>query len=381
MTLTHILVFLVGALLHGYWLRGRWRGWVLLGLSLLAVFWLQPSTPIRYLDFWLPTGSIALSVFVWAAVSRPSPETKRINWITGAAIVVIIVLVSLLRYFEPICCLTPTRPPDLISTMMGVGALAILAGLNLRLGAGKKPLAGLFILAILVLFIVLKTEPLSLAASIGLRNITGQSANLASSFDIRWLGISYIAFRLLHVLRDHQTGRANNFNLQEFLIYVLFFPALSAGPIDRAPRFAQDLRKPFQLTSKEILAGGERLVIGIFKKFVLADTLAVVALSEVSSQQVVSTGWMWVMLYAYALRIYFDFSGYTDIAIGMGRLFGITLPENFEKPYLKPNLTLFWNSWHITLAQWFRAYFFNPITRALRTQSKPIPMFLIILIG
>ena len=204
---------------------------------------------------------------------------------------------------------------------------------------------------------------------------------MATGFDIRWLGISYIAFRLLHTLRDHQTGKANNLNLQEFMIYVLFFPALSAGPIDRAPRFAQDLRKPFQLDAKEVLAGGERLVMGIFKKFVLADTLAVIALSEVSASQAASTGWTWLMLYAYALRIYFDFSGYTDIAIGLGRLFGIALPENFDKPYLKPNLTLFWNSWHMTLAQWFRAYFFNPVTRALRTLSKPIPMFLIILVG
>ena len=90
---------------------------------------------------------------------------------------------------------------------------------------------------------------------------------------------------------------------------------------------------------------------------------------------------MAVLLYAYAWRLYLDFSGYTDIAIGLGRLFGVRLPENFERPYLKPNLTTFWNSWHITLAQWFRAYFFNQLTRALRSRPRPLPAALIILIG
>jgi D-alanyl-lipoteichoic acid acyltransferase DltB (MBOAT superfamily) len=87
-----------------------------------------------------------------------------------------------------------------------------------------------------------------------------------------------------------------------------------------------------------------------------------------------------LLLYAYAFQIYFDFSGYTDIAIGMGRLLGFKLPENFNSPFLKPNLTQFWNNWHITLTQWFRAYFFNPVTRALRSGKKALPIPVIILI-
>jgi D-alanyl-lipoteichoic acid acyltransferase DltB (MBOAT superfamily) len=87
-----------------------------------------------------------------------------------------------------------------------------------------------------------------------------------------------------------------------------------------------------------------------------------------------------VLLYAYAFQIYFDFSGYTDIAIGLGRLLGIKLPENFKAPYLKPNLTQFWNNWHMTLTQWIRAYFFNPVTRSLRSAKKPLPIPVIIFI-
>jgi D-alanyl-lipoteichoic acid acyltransferase DltB (MBOAT superfamily) len=90
---------------------------------------------------------------------------------------------------------------------------------------------------------------------------------------------------------------------------------------------------------------------------------------------------MWVILYAYAFLIYFDFSGYTDVAIGLGMLMGIRLPENFNRPYLQHNLTQFWNTWHMTLAQWFRAYYFNPLTRSLRASPRHIPVQWIIFIG
>ncbi len=106
-----------------------------------------------------------------------------------------------------------------------------------------------------------------------------------------------------------------------------------------------------------------RLVLGLFKKFAVADTLAIIALNPQVAGQITHPGWLWVMLYAYALQIYFDFSGYTDIALGMARVLGIQLPENFNKPYGRTNLTQFWNNWHMTLTQWVRAYFFNPVTR------------------
>jgi D-alanyl-lipoteichoic acid acyltransferase DltB (MBOAT superfamily) len=89
---------------------------------------------------------------------------------------------------------------------------------------------------------------------------------------------------------------------------------------------------------------------------------------------------MWIIVYAYTFQIYFDFSGYTDIAIGLARLVGIKLPENFAAPYTKPNLTQFWNNWHMTLTQWFRSYFFNPFNRWIRG-FKSIPAWTMILTG
>jgi D-alanyl-lipoteichoic acid acyltransferase DltB (MBOAT superfamily) len=233
---------------------------------------------------------------------------------------------------------------------------------------------------LIAILIVLKTPSLSLQTSIAIRTVLNRPVENASFTDLRWLGFSYIAFRLIHVLRDKQTGRLPELTLAEFATYVVFFPALTAGPIDRAERFAQDLRKDFVLTQDETLAGGRRLVLGLFKKFVIADTLALIALNDLLATQVRTAGWMWIIVYAYAFQIYFDFSGYTDLAIGIARLVGIRLPENFAAPYLKPNLTQFWNSWHMTLTQWIRSYFFNPFNRWMR-RFKNVPMWNMILIG
>jgi D-alanyl-lipoteichoic acid acyltransferase DltB (MBOAT superfamily) len=125
----------------------------------------------------------------------------------------------------------------------------------------------------------------------------------------------------------------------------------------------------------------KRIIVGVFKKFVVADSLALIALNPQNAAQTSSPLWMWVLLYAFCFRIYLDFSGYTDIAIGIGNFLGFNLPENFNRSYLQPNVTTFWNNWHMTLTNWFRAYFFNPITRALRASKREIPIWVIIFFG
>jgi D-alanyl-lipoteichoic acid acyltransferase DltB (MBOAT superfamily) len=265
------------------------------------------------------------------------------------------------------------RAPQIAQAVIGLGLLALLAWGASRAGPRLRLILWPAALALLlILFAVLKVPALALAASAGLRAAAGQSRELAAAADLRWLGYSYVAFRLIHVLRDRQAGRGTAVTLREFASYVLFFPAFVAGPIDRLDRFTRDLRSPLPLGAAESAESGRRLAVGLFKKFVLADALARAALTPLTAAQSSGGPWLWAMLYAYALMIYFDFSGYTDIAIGLGRLMGVRLPENFNAPYLKTNLTLFWNNWHMTLTQWFRAYFFNPITRWLRRPGRAV---------
>ncbi len=382
MTLERLLVVSALAALGGA-LPRHWRGRALLLGSLLALFWLQPTSPIRYLDFWFPTASLLLTIFVWSLTwpdllhDRPG---LRASLIAASILAICLLVLGLTRYSAALCCLTASRPPEITQIALAIVLGSAAAALPILIPASRRILVPLAIVGVIALLVILKTDRLAMDASAWLRSAAGQSAQLASALDLRWLGFSYLAFRLLHTLRDLQAGKLPAYSLGEFVTYAIFFPALSAGPIDRLQRWAPELRAARRLEVTDWIAGGQRILMGAFQKFVLADSLALIALNGQNAAQVRSSGWAWVLLYAFALRIYFDFAGYTDIALGLGRLLGFHLPENFDRPYLKTNLTTFWNSWHITLAQWFRAYFFNPLARALRTGSRPIPVWGIVLI-
>ena len=403
MGLRDILIFAALALAYRLIFRQRGRNWFLLVSSALAIYWLQPLAPIRYMDFWLPTATLGLVVLSWLITTPPEGHDWlwRENWPAAAALAGIVLLVGLTRFLSLDGLLTAGRPPLFEQVALGVIAIAGLAWL---LSQPTLKISGIFrvyaaIIFLLGLLVVLKLPALAQLASAGLRALMGQEASLAAATDLRWLGFSYLAFRLVHTLRERQNGRLPVVTLQEYVIYVIFFPSFTAGPIDRLERFIKDLRqgtvnpegKPLPevqtpgktslgLQPQDLVVAGQRLVVGLFKKFVVADSLALVALNAANAAQVRSAGWMWVLLYAYTLQIFFDFSGYTDIAIGLGRLVGIALPENFNAPYLKPNLAQFWNNWHMTLTQWFRAYYFNPLTRWLRTGGRKLSAAVIIFI-
>lgn len=403
MALENILILAAASLLWAALLRDRGRTWFMLIASVLVIFWLQPTLPIRGFDFWIPVATLVIAIFSWYITANDEARRKRKNWGVFALVAGIVLLLSLTRYFPIAQILTASRPPQIetLLAVIAISGMVFFGTTHLNRFNATLLVIGIFIL--IVVFLVLKIPALTYWLSYGLRALMSQSLTSVSANDFRWLGFSYVAFRLLHTLRDRQMGRLPSVDLGEYLTYVIFFPAFTAGPIDRLERFIKDLRavpspqshkdamtqseKSSRLRAFEsswlnetVYPAGQRLLIGTFKKFVLADSLALIALNEANAAQVTSTLWMWVIVYAYAFQIYFDFSGYTDIALGIAGLLGIKLPENFASPYLKPNLTQFWNNWHMTLTQWFRAYFFNPITRWLRSWQKPmsIPMMILL---
>ena len=380
MTLTIVLLSILVSIILGLLGRSRWRIPLLLGVSTLAVFAFQPALPVRNLDFWLPCLTLAVTIFTWILTTTYELRSWRTNWLAAVILASIVILLGLSRYLAFSLPLTASLPPQTDQILI---LLVIVSLMAFALGRFTKPDKGVLTIAFvffILIFAVLKIPALALIVSIWLRSLNHQATNLALAQDLRWIGFSYIAFRLMHTIRDRQSGRLPAVSLAEYVIYVIFFPTLIAGPIDRIDRFVVDLRRPLVLTTNDAGEAGKRLVLGVFKKFVVADGLSLIALNANNALQVKTAGWGWVLLYAYAFQIYFDFSGYTDIAIGLGGLLGIHLPENFKAPYLKPNLTQFWNNWHMTLTQWFRSYFFNPVTRELRTRWKQLPVPLIIFI-
>lgn len=375
MTLLDIGIFGVGALVYAALARGQGRQWALMIASVVAIYWLQPALNIRYLDFWLPTLTLILTVTGWLLV-RERDESgrglRREDALTLAVVGGLVLLLAGNRYLAADVRLTASRPPEMVNVLLLLG---LAGGIVLAVGRLHGRGRSAAIVALVMIFIAIKTEPLAQQISAWLRVGTGQDVTLASMIDIGWLGFSYVAFRLIHTLRDQQTGLLPALSLREYLTYVIFFPAYTAGPIDRAERFMVDWAALPELRgwdAARFMQGGARIGMGLFKKFVIADSLALVALDASRAAQTESAGGLWLLLYAYALRLFFDFSGYSDIAIGLGILFGIRLPENFDRPYLKPNITAFWQSWHMTLTHWVRFYIFSPLSRSLlRRKNRP----------
>ncbi len=185
-----------------------------------------------------------------------------------------------------------------------------------------------------------------------------------------WLGASYVLFRLIHVLLEARRPGFPRMPFAELLLYVLFPSTLVAGPIDRFPHFRrnEEYRKP---EFGDVAEGGRRVLVGIFKKFAIADFLGGLPLDLPHAG--LSTPRMWASLYVFGFQLFFDFAGYSDIAIGTAKLVGFSIPENFDFPYLQRNLTRFWQSWHITLSSWMRDYVFFPLGRMLRRRAPKLP--------
>ena len=373
MTIIQILIVAAAALFWGLVMRERGRKYFLLIASVLVIFWLQPALPLRGFDFWIPIVTLVITVFSWYVTATEESRHEKKNWIVIAILAGTVFLLNLTRFLPFDSILTPSRPPQTLTLILVLAFSGIIFLLATRLTRFNATLISISIIGLIAIFLAIKIPALAYWVSYGIRSLTHQSLAEAKAIDLRWLGFSYVAFRIIHTLRDRQMGRLPAVDLAEYVTYVIFFPSFTAGPIDRIERFIKDLRKPASLGNDELLIAGQRFMIGLFKKFVVADALALIALNDMNALQVRSAGWMWILLYAYAFQIYFDFSGYTDIAIGIARFLGINLPENFASPYLKPNLTQFWNNWHMTLTQWFRAYFFNPVTRWLRSWNRPMP--------
>jgi alginate O-acetyltransferase complex protein AlgI len=175
------------------------------------------------------------------------------------------------------------------------------------------------------------------------------------------LGLSFLAFELMHFAIERRRGRIGDASLIDLAAFAFFFPCRVAGPIKRFPDFRSAVARA-EASLDDVYAGVLRILVGLVKKVVIADTLAL-TVAEVG--YAATPAHVWKIVLAYSLQIFFDFSAYSDIAIGVSRVLGVTVPENFRWPYLSSNIREFWNRWHITLSSWVRDYVFLPMGHAL----------------
>ncbi len=181
------------------------------------------------------------------------------------------------------------------------------------------------------------------------------------------LGVSYYTFRLLSYILDiHWEKITAERNFVRFAAYTAFFPHLVAGPIQRADDFLPQIASGERIAPPRIFRGVLRIVHGLFKKLLVADSLALLTnygflhAGEHSSLPSI------LAFYLFPLQLFMDFSALTDMAIGIGLLFGIESPENFDRPFLAPNISEFWRRWHMSLTGWLRDYVFMPSRMAFR---------------
>jgi D-alanyl-lipoteichoic acid acyltransferase DltB (MBOAT superfamily) len=403
-----------------WWIPSRYRVPLLLGLSflllcvgqvsleylsllsiLMALTWAIVSPTV---EVTVPLSSIMLSVSViiltalglGMAVSsqlvRTRPPAEPLLLVSGLCLgiallfsllqpslrqalrqrVFFIIFLSMAAALIPVLCLdaVATQVYDHLAWWIFVvsvtGLCLVVCGLlRYQASAGQRSFMSVVALVLILLaLIVLKWPPTLLT--------------------VRAFGFSYIAFRLFHVLLEYRLGHpVSDHPVEEWSLYLLFFPAQAVGPIDRWPRFASETPTEQTFSWADTTRGWERILWGGIKKFVIADIMLVHLIPNATPLPtpiaVILPVYAWVQLYVFAFYLYFDFSGFVDIAIGTAQLIGFHLPENFDRPYTKGSLAQFWQSWHMTLSNWLRTYIFLPLSRSLlRTRLKRVPLLIVL---
>ncbi|WP_025086946.1 D-alanyl-lipoteichoic acid biosynthesis protein DltB [Ligilactobacillus apodemi] len=178
-----------------------------------------------------------------------------------------------------------------------------------------------------------------------------------------FLGISYLTFKVVGMIMEIRDGIIKAVNFKEVVHFLLFFPTISSGPIDRYRRFLGDYQKKikrdkyFKLLDKAIWY----IFLGFLYKFILAYFFGTLLLPKVSALALSHGGWSWwvvAYMYVYAMDLFFDFAGYSLFAVGISYVMGVETPMNFNKPFISKNIKDFWNRWHMTLSFWFRDYIY-----------------------
>lgn len=169
------------------------------------------------------------------------------------------------------------------------------------------------------------------------------------------IGISFYTFQAISYVMDVYHGVKAEKKLLNVALYISFFPQLIAGPIVRYKQIAKEIQNRDE-SFRNFRKGVDRFIIGLAKKVILANNIARIADESFRCIGSMSIATAWLGAISYTLQIYFDFSGYSDMAIGLGRMFGFHISTNFKYPYISKSVTEFWRRWHISLSRWFRDY-------------------------
>ena len=238
--------------------------------------------------------------------------------------------------------------------------LSILVNYGITMGMNEKNKKVLVVLAIIF--------NIGLLGVFKYTNFFIRTLNHVPTFSINEInltlpvGISFFTFQIMSYVIDVYWGKVKKQkNIINIATYITLFPQLIAGPIVNYKTVESELEDREQKW-ENVASGFRRFIIGLAKKVIIANNVAIIADAVFNTPTYdLGTGLVWIGAIAYALQIYFDFSGYSDMAIGLGRIFGFKLLENFNYPYIASSITDFWRRWHISLSSWFKEYVYIPL--------------------
>lgn len=222
-----------------------------------------------------------------------------------------------------------------------------------------------YLTAVLVL-----SFPLIMMKLIGIHTFGKANEKLANIFQI--VGISYITFRSIQVFID-EVNTTKKLNFLDFFNFTVFIPSLLIGPIDRFKRFTNDVDAGYQnITTNSYVEGYQLLLKGLVYKYILAEFINRLVLNHLTYDGTLTYHIMY--MYSYLIFLFFDFAGYSLLAMSFAKFIGVSLPFNFNQPFLAVNPKEFWQRWHKSLGDWLNDYFFKPIFKDLTTKQKFKPI-------
>jgi alginate O-acetyltransferase complex protein AlgI len=197
------------------------------------------------------------------------------------------------------------------------------------------------------------------------------------------IGISFITFQVIAYVVDVYRGvSAPADTFWDFALLTAFFPQLVSGPILKANQFLPELKKKIVIRRRNVVIGLQLFLLGMFRKVVLADSLALYVKTVFDSPQDFNSSTTWLAVLAYTIQIYCDFSGYSDMAIGAAKCMGYDIPLNFNLPYISRSITEFWRRWHISLSTWLREYLYIPLGGNRKGRLRQyLNLWLVMLLG
>ena len=314
---------------------------------------------MSFVDFWFYPAAVCLVLFIALVQFVFRKREKLSNMISKIVLLCFSYVVMGFYDWRFCCCITAVIAISYVMPLM----------IERSEGKSKKILTSISVIALILFLGLFKYLNFFMFSVYFVFGRTWNDLNI-----ILPLGISFYIFSAISYVLDVSWGAMEaDRSLLNVALFLCFFPKQICGPIVKGKEFLPQLKENRRITLKNLETGVQIIVFGLFKKIVLADHLGVFVDDVYFAPSAYNTLTVWLAVFSSMLQLYFDFSGYSDMAIGMAKIFGYDIQRNFNLPFIAKNISEFWDRWHISLSSWLNEYLFNPIAMSMNRKVAKLP--------